>query len=121
MIKRLSFIPALMAIALFALPSMAQVGGPAKKYRPNHVMAYQDGTCPQGYARLYGANPPTCYQECQSGYEVHSSHISGAWCVSCPPGCYIRKGATDSFSCWMDSGGGTFGQGANVSVPCYGN
>jgi hypothetical protein len=121
MMKNFSIMLALMAITLFVSPSMAQMGGPARKYRPNHVMAYQNRTCPQGYARLFGANPPTCYQECQPGYQVFSNHISGAWCVSCPPGCFVRKEANpNSFSCWRNTGGGTFGQGPNVVVPCYG-
>ena len=121
MMKCFSIMLALMATTLFVTPSMAQMGGPARKYRPNHVMAYQNRTCPQGYARLFGANPPTCYQECQPGYQVFSNHISGAWCVSCPPGCFVRKEANpNSFSCWRNTGGGTFGQGPNVVVPCYG-
>ena len=119
MMKCFFIMLALMAITFFVPPSMAQVGGPAKKYKPNHVMAYQNHTCPAGYVRLFGANPPTCYQACQPGYQVFSHHTSGAWCVSCPPGCFIRKEANpNSFSCWRD-GGGTFGQGS--MVPCYGN
>lgn len=108
-------------VGIAVSPSIAQVGGPARKYQPNHMMAFQNRACPPGYARLFGANPPTCYQECQPGYEVHSSHISGAWCVACPPGCFVRKEASpNTFSCWRNTGGGTFGSGTNVVVPCLG-
>ena len=117
--NQLSIASVLIVLTFIVAPSMAQVGGPANKYRPNHVMANQNRTCPQGYTRLFGANPPTCYQECQGGDQVFSNHISGAWCVSCPPGCFVRKEATPNhFTCWRNTGGGTFGQGTTVVVPC---
>lgn len=55
---------------------------PAEHFRPNHVNARQPhNSCPQGYSRLFGRNPPTCYQNCPQGWSVRSNPTSGAVCV----------------------------------------
>jgi hypothetical protein len=107
------------------LPALAAPTAPARWYQPPHRMAGKGNSCPRGWSRLFGRNPPTCFQNCQRGYRVMSSHISGASCVRCPRGYFPVKKRTGGFFCKAPSnkgrkvipdpderpaGGGTFGQ-----------
>lgn len=60
----------------------------AEYFTPNHILATKPPNiqCPQGYTRLFGKNPPTCYQNCPQGWTVKSNVTTGAVCVRCPPG-----------------------------------
>ncbi|MCF8049554.1 MAG: hypothetical protein K9K65_19075 [Desulfarculaceae bacterium] len=104
-------------------PLLAASTRPAKWYNPQHRMAGPGNSCPRGYSRLFGRNPPTCFRNCQRGYGVISSHISGASCVRCPRGYSPVKNQAGGFYCTApnndgrrvipDSGrstGGVFGQ-----------
>jgi hypothetical protein len=60
----------------------------AEHFVPKHVHATTQPSiqCPQGYSRLFGRNPPTCYANCPQGWSVKTDVRTGAVCVRCPPG-----------------------------------
>jgi hypothetical protein len=100
---------ALAVLLALLVPALAAQTRPAKWYRPPHRMAGPGNTCPQGYSRLFGRNPPTCYRNCQQGYSTQTNHISGAACVRCPNGYFVTKQPAGGFVCTRSSGG-VFGQ-----------
>jgi hypothetical protein len=81
----------LSVIALFGmenLPVYAQNKIQAEHFSPKHIPAITRPyiQCPQGYSRLFGRNPPTCYENCPQGWTVQSNVTAGAVCVRCPQG-----------------------------------
>lgn len=87
--KRLSLGLGLLALVTAVLVSPAAQADrvPSTHYQPPHRMADQpNNACPAGWSRLFGRNPPTCFQNCPPDYQIWSHHVSGAWCFWCPPG-----------------------------------
>ena len=78
----------------------------AEHFTPKHIPATRQPNiqCPQGYSRLFGKNPPTCYQNCPQGWLVKSDVGTGAVCVRCPQG-------------WVPSYGGGSGQWCSKPGP----
>ena len=70
------------------LPLEAADRTPAEHFYPKHILATTRPSiqCPPGYSRLFGRNPPTCYESCPPGWTVQSNVTSGAVCVRCPSG-----------------------------------
>ena len=93
----------------------------AEHFYPKHILATTKpyNQCPQGYDRLFGRRPPTCYERCPQGWTVQSNVTTGAVCVRCPPGWLPNYGGGTS-GYWCSRGGrispekpapgGTFGQ-----------
>jgi hypothetical protein len=111
----------LVSVILIVLAAEAQQLIYARVSRPNHVMANTNRTCLPGYSRLFGSNPPVCFQNCPPGWSLYSHHISGAKCVICPVNYVIRHDpVNDVYTCVRaftggggdgpPVGGGTFGQ-----------
>ena len=92
-------------VAGLSLPALATEKIPSESYQPTHRMAnLPNNACPAGWSRLFGRNPPTCFENCQPGRQMRSDHVSGAWCYRCPAG-WVPTG--DPKWCCRD---GLFGQ-----------
>ena len=96
----------LACLFLFSWPALSAQYRPANTYWPVKRMADRYGNCPNGYSRLYGSRPVSCYQNCQQGYSVRTNVTVGAICVSCDPGWSIVSGPNPGvYRCKRGSGG----------------
>ncbi len=88
MIKVLMFLSTIALAGVGSLPVQAADRVQAEHFAPKHVLATTRPNiqCPQGYSRLFGKNPPTCYETCPQGWTVQSNVTTGAVCVRCPQG-----------------------------------
>ena len=99
-------------IGIGNLPLQAADRIPAEHFFPKHILAttHPYNQCPQGYSRVFGRNPPTCYENCPQGWTVHTTVTTGAVCVRCPPG-WIYSYGGDVSGYWCErSTGGLWGQ-----------
>lgn len=105
----------LSAIVLTGMGSLPLQGAnriQADHFSPKHVLAITRPyiQCPQGYSRLFGRNPPTCYENCPQGWSVQSNVTAGAVCVRCPSG-WVPSYTGGVSGYWCEkSTGGVFGQ-----------
>lgn len=70
---------------------------PAEYFVPKHILANTQPSvqCPPGHTRLFGRNPPTCFENCPPGWTVKTNVNTGAVCVRCPQG-YVPAYGTGS-------------------------
>jgi hypothetical protein len=95
------------------LPAADRV--PAEYFYPKHILASTRPPiqCPPGYSRLFGRNPPTCYENCPPGWTVKSNVTAGAVCVRCPQG-YVPAYDGGFNSHWCQRIAGERGAGGSL-------